>query len=334
MKTTSDLTSTDRSRDVVRAKSWHLKQFAPVLAIWVVLLLMPYWLPMVGGYTALGTRVLIYGLAAMSLNLLLGYTGGLSFGHAAYFGLGAYGTGMALKFLTASTPLAILIGVLVGGLAATLFGPLCVRRRGIYFAMITIAIGQMFFFIVVRWNTFTGGEDGLTGFSRTPLHLFGHVIQLDGVSFYYLVLVCFAIGTGVLAGVLRSPLGHTFVAVRDNERRLRFLGVPIGMYIWIAFSIAGFVGALAGSLDALLNNFTSPAELHWILSGDFVVMAVLGGMRTFWGPLVGAAIFVIVQDYLSSLTSNWMSFIGLMFIIVVLLFPMGILGFIQRRVIK
>jgi len=140
-------------------------------AIWLVLLALPYWMPFVGGYIALGTRVVVLGLAAMSLNFLLGFTGVLSFGHAAYFGLGAYGTGLALKHLTGSTPLALVLGTLLGGVAGALLGALIVRRRGVYFAMVTIAFGQVFYFIAFRWNTLTGGDDGLSGFKRQPLHL-------------------------------------------------------------------------------------------------------------------------------------------------------------------
>jgi len=312
-----------------------LQTIVPSLLVWALLLTAPYWLPMFGGYTALGSRVLIYGLAALGLNLLLGFTGGLSFGHAAYFGLGAYGTGLMLKFITHSTPLAMLVGVLVGGLGATLFGPVTVRRRGIYFAMITIAIGQMFYFIAVRWNSLTGGEDGLTGFGRTNIHFGSAVLNIHNpILFYYFTLFFFAIGCAVVWSVLRSPLGHTFIAIRENPKRLRFLGLPIGVYIWIAFAISGFVAALAGALYALLNNFTSPEDLNWILSGDFVIICVLGGMRTFWGPLLGAVIYVVVQDYLSSVTVNWMSFIGAIFVLAVLFFPWGLLGFFQRRIQK
>lgn len=302
------------------------------LIVAVLLIAAPWWLPLVGGYMALGSRVLVLGLAAMGLNLLLGYTGGLSFGHAAYFGLGAYGTGLLLRYITHSTLLALLGGTLLGGVAATLIAPVMVRRRGIYFAMITIAIGQMFYFIAVHWNTLTGGEDGLTGFSRQPLHFGSYVLSIQGVHFYYFALLFFALGVAVIALILRSPLGHTFVAVRENERRLRFLGIWVEKYIWLSFSISGFIVALAGGLYALLNNFTSPQNLHWTMSGNFVIMCVLGGMRSFWGPLVGAAIFVAIQDYLSSLTANWMTFIGLIFIFVVLVFPQGLLGFIKRRV--
>lgn len=303
-----------------------------IAAMWLALLALPWWLPMVGSYTALGSKVLIYAIATMGLNLLLGFTGGLSFGQAAYFGLGAYGAGMTLKFIVASTPLAIIVGTLVGGIAATLLGPLVMRRRGIYFAMITIAIGQLFYFIMVRWNEVTGGEDGLAGFSRQDIQFGGFTIPLTSTNFYYLILLCFTIAVAVMWTLLQSPLGHTWVAIRENRRRTEFLGIRVERYVWAAFAIAGFITAFAGTLNAMLFNFASPQDLHWILSGNFVIMIVLGGMRSFFGPLLGVIIFVVAQDYLSSVTGNWMTFIGLIFIAIVLLCPKGVLGLFDRRV--
>jgi branched-chain amino acid transport system permease protein len=304
-----------------------------IAAMWLALVGLPWWLPMIGGYTALGSKVLIYAIATMGLNLVLGFTGGLSFGQAAYFGLGAYGAGMTLKYLAPSTPLAIVIGTLVGGIAATLLGPLVMRRRGIYFAMITIAIGQLFYFVMVRWNEVTGGEDGLAGFARQDIHLGPLVIPIasSGSAFYYLVLACFTVAVALLWMILQSPLGHTWVAIRENRRRMEFLGIRVERYVWAAFAIAGFITAFAGALNAMLFNFTSPQDLHWILSGNFVIMIVLGGMRSFFGPLIGVIIFVVAQDYLSSVTGNWMTFIGMIFVLIVLLFPRGVLGIFNRR---
>lgn len=306
-------------------------RIASIVALWCALLILPWWLPLIGGYTALGSKVLIYGIATMGLNLLLGFTGGLSFGQAAYFGLGAYGAGMTLKYVAASTPLSILIGTLAGGVAATLIGPLVMRRRGIYFAMITIAIGQLFYFVAVRWNEVTGGEDGLAGFGRQDLHFGKFSIPLTEDNFYYLVLACFTTVVIVIWTLLQSPLGHTWMAIRENRRRVEFLGVHVERYVWAAFAIAGFITAFAGTLNALLFNFTSPQDLHWILSGNFVIMIVLGGMHKFFGPLLGVLIFVVAQDYLSGMTGNWMTFIGLIFVLIVLLFPTGLLGMVGRR---
>ena len=301
--------------------------------IWLLLLTMPYWMDAVGGYTELACRVVVLGLAAMAVNFLLGFTGVLSFGHAAYFGLGAYGAAMTIKYLFPSTALAILLGVVVGTVAAAVIGALIRKLRGTYFAMVTIAFGQVFYFIVFRWNTVTGGDDGITGWSRQPLNLGFTTIDIlhDDKAFYFMVLAFFALAVGLMALLLRSPLGRTLVAIRENERRARFLGVPIERHIWLSFVISGGFAALAGALFALLSNFTDPRSLHWTLSGNFVIMAVLGGMRSFWGPLLGAAIFVVLQDYVSSHTENWMSFIGLFFVLVVTFFPRGILGIIKRR---
>jgi branched-chain amino acid transport system permease protein len=304
-----------------------------LVAIWIVLLAVPLWLPLLGGYTALAGRVLVLGLAAMALNFMLGFTGVLSFGHAAYFGLGAYGAGLSLKFLAASTPLGLLLGTLLGGLAGMLFGALIVRRRGVYFAMVTIAFGQICYYVAYSWNDFTGGFDGLRGFQRQPIALGPLVLDIANNDrvFYYFLLFVFAAAVGAMGLLLRSPFGHSLIAIRENERRARFLGLPVERHIWLSFTISCFFTALAGSLYALLNNFADPLGLHYSLSGYFVIMAVMGGMRTFWGPLLGAAVFVVLQDYISSMTIDWMAFIGILFVVVVMFFPRGLLGFIARR---
>ena len=301
-------------------------------AIWALLLTVPLWLPLIGGYTALASRILIFALCAMALNLLLGFTGMMSFGQAAYFGLGGYGAGLTLVYLTHSTWLAVIAGTALGGLAALVLGALVMRSRGIYFAMITVAIGQIFYFVAERWDSLTGGQDGLTGFSRQPLHFGSLTVPLDDLSFYYFVLLFFAIGTGIIAMLLNAPLGHTFVAIRENRRRATFLGIHVSRYVWASFAIAGAIGGLAGALNALQNNFASPADLYWVESGDFVIIAVLGGMRNLWGPLVGAIVFIGFQNYVSSfLPRNWESVIGALFIVIVLFFPSGILGLVRRR---
>jgi branched-chain amino acid transport system permease protein len=312
-----------------------MKQW-PNILVWLLLLAMPYWLVAVGGYVELGTRVVVLGLAAMSLNFLLGYTGVLSFGHAAYFGLGAYGAGMIIRYIVPSTGAGIAVGTLVGTLAGVIIGPLIIRLRGVYFAMVTIAFGQVFYFIAFRWNSVTGGDDGLIGWTRHPIDLGLTTIDIlhHPNAFYYLVLVAFAAAVGAMAWLLRSPFGRTLIAIRENERRARFLGIPVDQHIWISWVISCCFVSLAGALYALLNNFVDPRALYWTQSGDFVIMAVLGGMRSFWGPLIGAAIFVVLQDYLSSLTENWMSFLGLFFVLVVLFFPRGILGMIKRKAVS
>ena len=309
------------------------RRWLPLVVVWLGLITAPLWFPLLGGYTALAGSVLVFGLAAMGLNLLLGFTGVLSFGHAAYFGLGAYGAGLTLKYLAASTPLAMLVGTLLGGLGGTLFGMLIVRRRGVYFAMCTIAFGQIFYYIAYKWNDFTGGFDGLRGFHREPIGLGALALDItDGDRFYYFTLVVFTLAVALMGLLVRSPFGRTLRAIRENERRARFLGIPVERHIWLSFSISCFFTALAGTLYALLNNFADPLALHYSLSGFFVIMAVLGGMRSFWGPLLGAAVFVVLRDFLSSWTvNNWMAFLGAVFMLSVLFFPRGMLGMLKRR---
>jgi branched-chain amino acid transport system permease protein len=300
-------------------------------AVLILLLFMPFWMAALGGYTELATRIVVMGLAAMSLNFLLGFTGVLSFGHAAYFGLGAYGAAMAIKYLGLGTIPAIALGVAVATFAAMAIGALICRRRGVYFAMVTIAFGQVFYFLAFRWNSVTGGDDGLTGWHRLPID-FG-VAQLDifgnDKAFYYFALAVFAVCVAAMAKLIHSPFGRSLTAIRENERRARFLGVPVEFHIWLSFVISCLFVSAAGALYALLNNFTDPRALRFDLSGNLVIMAVLGGMRSFWGPLIGAAIFVALQDYVSSHTENWMSVIGLVFVLVVRFFPRGVLGMLR-----
>ena len=301
------------------------------VAICLMLLFAPFWMNAIGGYTELATRIVVMGLAAMSLNFLLGFTGVLSFGHAAYFGLGAYGTAMAIKYWGVGSIPAVGLGVIVATIAAMIIGALIIKLRGVYFAMVTIAFGQVFYFIAFRWNAVTGGDDGLTGWRRLPIN-FGFaeldIVQNDR-AFYYFALAIFAVCVAAMAVLLNSPFGRSLIAIRENERRARFLGVPIEFHVWLSFVISCLFVSAAGGLYALLNNFIDPRALRVDLSGNLVIMAVLGGMRSFWGPLIGAAIFVALQDYVSSQTQNWMSVIGLVFVLVVRFFPRGVLGMLR-----
>ena len=301
------------------------------VAICLMLLFAPFWMNAIGGYTELATRIVVMGLAAMSLNFLLGFTGVLSFGHAAYFGLGAYGTAMAIKYWGVGSIPAIGLGMIVATIAAMIIGALIIKLRGVYFAMVTIAFGQVFYFIAFRWNAVTGGDDGLTGWRRLPIN-FGFaeldIVQNDR-AFYYFALAIFAVCVAAMAVLLNSPFGRSLIAIRENERRARFLGVPIEFHVWLSFVISCLFVSAAGGLYALLNNFIDPRALRVDLSGNLVIMAVLGGMRSFWGPLIGAAIFVALQDYVSSQTQNWMSVIGLVFVLVVRFFPRGVLGMLR-----
>ena len=307
------------------------RNFALVILLWVALLTVPLWIAPAGGYVDLASRVLVIGLAAMATNLLVGHSGVMAFGHAAYFGLSAYATGLVVKNLVPSTPVGFIAGIVVGTAGGALVGYLLSKLRGIYFALATIAFGQVFYFIAFRWNAVTGGDNGLT-FQRLAIDLgFANIDLTSSVVYYYFVLAVFAVCAVLMATLLRSPFGHTLLAMRENERRAKFLGIPANRHLWIAYILSCFFVAAAGALYGMLNNFVSPHELHWTQSGDFVLMAVMGGMRSFWGPLLGAAIFVIAQDSLSSITDNWMFYIGIIFVLVVLFMPRGIAGLMRGK---
>ncbi len=303
------------------------------ILIFILLLFLPQLLKAVGSYQSMATFVVVWGLIAMGFNFLLGYTGALSFGHAAFLGIGAYGAGLTIKFLVPNTLLAVLIGTLAGTIAAALLGTLITRLRGIYFSMLTIAFGQMFYFIAFEWRTVTGGDDGLRGFARQPIHLGPLSIDLlhNELVFYYFTLVLFLIAVMLMRRIISSPLGRTFLALRENERRARFLGISVERYLWLSFVISAVFTSLGGALLGLLINFADPTMLYWTTSGQIVMMAFLGGTRNFYGPLLGAGIFKILQDFLSSITPNWMIFLGGLFIIFVLFFPRGVAGFLSRR---
>jgi branched-chain amino acid transport system permease protein len=324
----------EQSTVMPRPKSgWVYRTLGRDIPVFAVLLFLPQLLSAAGSYPTLGTFVLVWGLAAMGFNLLFGYTGALSFGHAAFLGVGAYVTGLTIKFLVPNTLLAVLLGTVGGTLAAALLGLLITRLRGIYFSMLTIAFGQMFYFVAFQWREVTGGDDGLRGFARQPLH-FGPVsIDLlhNEIAFYYFSLVIFLIAVVFMRWIIGSPTGRTFLALRENERRARFLGISVERYLWLSFVISAAFTSLGGSLLGLLINFADPTMLYWTTSGQLVMMAFLGGTRSFYGPLLGAGIFRILQDLLSSYTRNWMIFLGGLFIIFVLFFPRGVAGLFERR---
>jgi branched-chain amino acid transport system permease protein len=199
--------------------------------------------------------------------------------------------------------------------------------------MCTIAFGQVFYFIAFQWFSLTNGDDGVSAWHRMPLDLGFTTIDILNSSnaFYYFVLAVFAACVAAMAFLLRSPFGRTLIAIRENERRARFLGIPVDAHIWMSWVISCFFVSVAGTLFALMNNFVDPRAMRWDQSGTFVIMTVLGGMRSFWGPLIGSAIYLVLQDYISSHTENWMSFIGAFFVLIVLFFPRGVLGLIGRK---
>lgn len=301
-----------------------LLRIGGVAALFAVL---PLVLPRVGSSVPVGTEIMIWGIFATGYNILLGGTGILSFGHAAFFGLSGYATGILL--LRAKMPLLAVIPLALAAslVAAFVIGALIIRKRGIYFAMLTIAFGQMFYFIASQWNSVTGGQDGLTGFKRT---VFLGVDIRPEIRFFYFVLLFFVLTLVLVRALMNSSIGTTLVAIRENLHRAEFLGIDVKKYQHFAFVVSATFSGLAGILYVLLLNFAFPELLYWKTSGDAVLMSVIGGMGTFFGPLVGAGVFVFLRDMISTLTRHWALPLGAIFVTFVLFFQKGILGFFER----
>jgi branched-chain amino acid transport system permease protein len=287
----------------------------------VALLTLPWLLPVLRLNISLGTTVLLFGLAAASVNILLGYTGFMAFGNAAFFGVGAYSSALFAQDVSQNLLLAVLVGSLAGMLSAVVIGPFLIRRRGIYFSLLTIAFGQVYYFLAYRWNDVTGGEDGLT-IHRPPLG----TIALNDTSFYFFTLAVFGLFMFGLWYVVRSPFGLTLRAISQNEVRARYLGINSDRFIFMALTLSGLFAGVAGALYSMSINFAYPLLMDWHQSGDFVMMVVLGGSGTLWGPLLGATIYALGANVLSTVTEAWQIVIGALFVACVLLFPRGILG--------
>src|ERR671933_447610 len=273
-------------------------------------------------YPGLALNVLLWGLFALSLDLLLGFGGLLSFGHAAFWGGAGYAAGIAAKRLELPFPLAALCGVGVALLLALPFGYLSIRRKGIYFAMVTLAFAQMVYYVANEWRPVTGGENGLQGIPRT----FPGLALGDPLAFYYAALPLVVFGYWLAYRVVHSPFGYVLMAIRDNEARAQALGYPTRRYLLMAFLLSAGLSGLAGALFALGHGFAALELVHWSTSGLVVLMTILGGIGTLWGGIVGAAVVVLLRDWLSTWTDAWGVVTGLIFIVIVLSFRRGIWG--------
>jgi branched-chain amino acid transport system permease protein len=274
-------------------------------------------------YPPVAMDIASWALFAVALDLLLGYTGLLSFGHAAFWGGSAYGTGLIAIHSGLPFPVAVLGGAVVAMLLAVPIGYLSVRRSGIYFAMVTLAFAQMLFFVANQWRDLTGGENGLQG---VPRELAGLDLS-DPFYFYYAGLPIVAFGLLVAWRAVRSPFGRVLVAIRENPARVRALGYPVDRYQLGAFVLSAGLAGLAGGLYAVSHGFVSLQEVYWTTSGKVVIMTVLGGIGTLWGSLVGAALIVELEDYLATAGFDGIGIVtGAIFVVVVLLFRRGIVG--------
>ena len=291
----------------------------------------PLWLGAVGLYQYLALEVVIWMLFALAHNLLLGYGGLPSFGHGAYFGVGAYAFGLLQQRADAGLFGGLLGAMLAAALAGAVVAAFISHRRGIYYALLTIAFGQLMWFVAVKWHSVTGGEDGLLKIARAPLQLPGLEISLAGNSaYFYFVLALFALVLVFLWRLIHSPFGRVLRAVKQNEMRARFVGYNVWLVKWSAFVLSAALSGLAGSLFAMAQQSAYPNVMSLHNSG-FVVMMVLigGGLVSFWGPVIGVFVFLTARDVIGALTNAWMLYFGLLFIAIVLFRPEGIAGAIS-----
>jgi branched-chain amino acid transport system permease protein len=323
-----------------RVLGLSLWQWIVAAATVIILLVIP---GVAGVYqTQLLTYGLIFAIAALGFNLLLGYTGLLSFGHSAYFGAGAYGVAFMAKYWSVgSMELYIVGGVIITAAVSALFGAICVRHTRIFFAILTLALSQVLWTLAYKFFWITGGTDGLrVPFSKMTL-LGGLIDFTDGGSYvkfvhayYYYVLAIFCICVAVMWLIVHSPFGKTLQAIRDNETRARFLGVAILRYRWLAFLVSGMFTGLAGVLWVPLNGLTTPDILYWPMSGKIVFFTVLGGFRNFTGPIVGAVGYNYLEVFAVAKTEYWQFLLGSVLIALVLFMPGGVVGALTRMVDK
>lgn len=304
--------------------------------------------PFFGAYPIFVMKLLCFALFASAFNLLLGYTGLLSFGHAAFFGGSAYVAGHAMKVWGFTPEMGLLVGTLTGAVLGWVFGVLAIRRQGIYFAMITLALAQMVFFVALQAQ-FTGGEDGLQGVPRGKL--FGLFSLADDLTIYYLVLAIVAAAFALIVRTIHSPFGQVLKGIKENEPRALSLGYDVARFKLLAFVISAALTGLAGSLKTLVLGFASLSDVHWTASGQVILMTLVGGLGTLSGPMVGSTVVVILENKLGEIGHaiaavtgiEWFNTLGesvtmvtgLIFIVCVLLFRKGIMGeiiaFMERR---
>ena len=313
------------ARPLTAATMWRGLAAVSVVGI-LVLLLLPHFLSTY--YLGLVIQMMIFALFAMSLDLLIGYTGMASLGHAAYFGVAAYATGLLALKLGWSVWLALPAGLLVAALTATLFGFLALRTRGSYFLMITLALSQVVWGIAFGWRSLTGGDDGLPEVPRPNLGLPWSLT--DETPFYYFVLFCIGVGTFLLIRIVSSPFGFALRGIRESETRMLSLGYNVWRYKLAVFVLAATFAGLAGCLYVYYNRFVSPDYLQVVRSAEVLLMVILGGAGTLIGPAIGAALIVLLDNVVSTYTERWLLVLGVIYVVVALFAPRGVVGFLRE----
>jgi branched-chain amino acid transport system permease protein len=287
---------------------------------------LPYLLP--NYYLGLSVEVLVFALFAMSLDLLIGYAGMASLGHAAFFGVAAYTTGLLATKAGLSVLLVLPLSVIAAALTATLFGFLALRTRGSYFLMITLALSQIVWGIVFGWRSLTGGDDGLPDVPRPSIG--PHLSLVADRPFYYFVLLMVGAATALLLAIVSSPFGHAIRGIRESETRMLALGYNVWAYKLVAFIVAAAFAGVAGSLYVYYTRFASPDYLDVLRSAEVLLMVILGGAGTLIGPAIGAAVIILLQNLVSAYTERWLIVIGIIYIAVALFAPNGLVGLVRE----
>ncbi len=308
-----------------------LHAWAPVGALALALVMAPWWLPAVGLYHYLGIEIAIWMIFALGFNLLFGYAGLHSFGHGAYLGIGAYAFGLFQQNVALSLWGGLGAAILAAGLAGAVVGAFISHRRGIYYALLTIAFGQVFWFSSMKLYGMTGGEDGLLGIPRPPLSFFGLQLDLNSnVALFYLAAFFLLLTVLVLWRLVNSPFGRVLQAIRQNETRARFAGYEVWRFKWAAFVISAMFAGLAGGVFSMAQQSAYPDVMSLHQSGLIVMMVLVGGgLVSFWGPVLGVILYFVARDVLGGLTETWLLWYGLMFMAMVMLRPEGLAGMIH-----
>jgi branched-chain amino acid transport system permease protein len=302
-----------------------------MIILGAVLATVPLWITRIGLYPYLGVEILIWSIYALAFNLLLGTAGLPSFGHGAYFGVGAYAFGLTQFNVAPSLWLCLAAALLAGGVAGALVALFISHRRGIYYAFMTIAFGQIFWFVAIKSHSITGGEDGLLKIARLPADFGIASFNLtSNTAFFYFVLVVFMVVVIGLWRLSNSPFGRVLNAIRQSETRAAHLGYPVRVYKMAVFTISAALSGVAGGLFAMAQNSAFPDVMSLHHSGLVVMMVLIGGgLVSFWGPVIGVLVYLVARDVLGAVTSAWMLWFGLLFIAIVLFRPEGIAGAVQ-----
>ena len=303
-----------------------------MIAIWLAFATVPLWIEKVGLYQYLGVEILIFATYALAYNLVLGHSGLPSFGHGAFFGLGAYGFGLAQLNLVPDLWFCLAAAVVVASVGGALVAAFISHRRGIYYSLLTIAFGQVFWFIAIKWHTVTGGEDGLLKIERPPVQLGVATIDLShNISLFYFVLAIFVVVSLLLWRLVHSPFGRILKAIKQNETRARFVGYDVWRYKAAVLVLSAGLSGLAGGLFAMAQSSAFPDVMSLHYSGYIVMMTLVGGgLVTFWGPVLGAIVFLLARDVIGAFTTGWMLWFGLLFVALVIYKPEGLGGMFVR----